>query len=106
MNKLIKICEKFNRGKDIYCEELEYVAYFDMHDFSDQLRKYVVDTFFSVMDLDCFEEWDDYDPQYPNNPYHIGFKDKDNGTIFVTGYTGVAGRFWRKDNDWCICLYR
>lgn len=41
--------------------------------------------------------WDDYDAEYPNNPYLYGdFIESPNGerTYYATGYTGVAGCYW------------
>ncbi len=35
---------------------------------------------------------DEYDEEYPNNPYRTGFEL--DGYRFWTGYTGVAGRYW------------
>lgn len=48
-------------------------------------------------------EWDEFDENYPNNPYKYGYEVNDRK--YATGYTGAAGKFWR-DQDrtyWLAC---
>lgn len=65
-----------------------------------ETKIFIEDTFKEVLER-YGKEWDDYDENYPYNPYHTGYELY--GEIFITGYTGVSGRYWNYDQEETIC---
>lgn len=57
--------------------------------------------FIAILD-EYGEEWSGKNPDFPNNPYYTGYKYK--GYIFVTNYTGLAGRHW--GDRFCFEIYK
>lgn len=96
VKEVIDICTRFNLGEEISLEEIKSIAYNDLTEANWCIWNYAVNTFNEIMSVYGAKEWDDEDPNFTNNPYHFGWKLDD--VIFITGYTGVAGCFWREED--------
>lgn len=75
------------------------MKYSDLWDYYGEDYKDVLDDAWDIaMDAQT-GEWDDSDPQYPNNPCLSGRIV--NGQKYGTHYSGVAGNYW--DSEWLWC---
>ena len=99
IRKCLEICDKYNTNEDITDEEIKILAYSDLTEANTETWIYIRDTFYHIME-DHGKEWNDLDSNYPDNLYHTGYVL--NNEIFITGYTGVAGHYWRKDGNYTI----
>ena len=94
LRKCLEICKSWKSGKDISFEDICTLAYTDLrdlgnkdwHDVSNVLHK-ALQTYGDV--------WSEYDKYFPRNTYRFGYVLENH--VFVTGYTGVAGRYWMDD---------
>ena len=104
IEKVFKICESWNNGKIPTLEELKTVAYTDLMPLYEnedyETRIFIEDTFKEVLKK-YGKYWDDFDENYPNNPYYIGYEL--HGEIFITAYTGVGGRYWNNNDYETLC---
>ena len=99
IKKCLEICNKYNTNEDITNEEVKFLAYCDLTEANSETWIYIRDTFYHIM-KDHGEEWNDRDANYPDNLYHTGYVL--NNEIFITGYTGVAGHYWREEGNYTI----
>ncbi|MCR0531849.1 hypothetical protein MKC55_21100 [[Clostridium] innocuum] len=51
------------------------------------------------------EPWSDYDEDFPNNLCHYGYELSD-GTVLITDYTGIAGKYWNEQGHYSYAMIR
>lgn len=104
IREVIEICEQWEDGKIPTIKEVEKVAYCDLMPLYEsenyEIKNFIEHTFKGVLEKYAMD-WDDFDENYPNNPYHIGYAF--NGNLYITGYTGAAGRYWNDTYIETIC---
>lgn len=86
------ICNAWYNYEELSDEDVDFIAYCDLKGLSPYFQKMIANVFNAFMKDHNAEDWDDYDENYPNNPFHEGYKY--NGNIYITNYTGDAGRYW------------
>ena len=101
--KLENIIKKFSEGKAISKDELDYIAYFNLRELSDEESDIVENAFFNIMHT-YGEPWSDYDENFPDNPFHERYLV--DGKVYITSYSGVAGEYWHTSDEWPICKWQ
>ena len=91
-----ELCSK----QELSFKEIKELAYTNMHGFSYGTYRWVWSVVMGILKEEG-EEWDDHDPDYPNNTYNCGYVF--NGDIFITGYTGNAGCYWNDEQNFSVC---
>lgn len=94
LKRCLGIVKSWKRGENISFEEIYTLAYTDIRKLKDKDWLAINDTLLSALHT-YGEEWNEYDEDFPNNPYRFGYVL--GGHVFVSGYTGIAGPYWIDD---------
>lgn len=103
VKKVLKICDSFNLGKELSMIEIKILAYSDLTNANYIVWQYALNTFEEIMEIYGAKKWNNKNEKFPNNPYSTGYV-LDNEK-FITGYTGVAGNFWRTPGSYTIAKH-
>lgn len=99
--KCLEFVNKWKCGDSISSSEIDTVAYADLSGLVQPFVELITTSFFEFMEQ-YGESWDDAsDPWYPSGPFHEGYEL--GGQIYITWYTGDAGRYWNEDDRYTIC---
>lgn len=95
MNKKVKKCleivKRFKAGENVSFDDVCTLAYTDISELETEEWLSVEDVLMSIL-CTYGKDWSEYDDRFPNNTYRFGHVLEDH--LFITGYTGVAGRYW------------
>ena len=107
LNEAIDCCIRYwcwtDPSDGITKDELISLAYMNLFDLNEKIAGMIE---YTVIDaLNGFERWDEYNPDFPNNPYGGGFiVVRSDGTkeYLKTWYGGVADRYWNRDDHYSV----
>lgn len=94
LKRCLGIAKSWKRGEGLSFEEIYTLAYTDIRKLKGKDWLAINNTLMSALHT-YGKEWDEYDEEFPNNPYRFGYVLE--GHVFVTGYTGIAGHYWTDD---------
>lgn len=87
-------------NKTIEMEDVRILAYTEF-EWDDPMYDRAWEVFHNIMAL-IGEYWDDCNEDYLNSAYHTGYEV--DGEVFITNYTGVAGRYWNNGDLVTVCM--
>lgn len=98
--RCLEFVNKWVCGDSVSDEDIATVAYADLSGLVQPFVDLIKKSFVEFMEQ-YGEYWSDYDEKYPNNTFHEGYEL--DGNVYITWYSGDAGRYWNEDDRYTIC---